>query len=152
MTLTARRLRAVLDYDPIAGTFTRDGKVAGSICPQGYLRIKIDGRDYSGHRLAWLYMTGEWPARGVSFWSDDRSDVTWANLRLASSRQTARGRKASNKLGVKGVRLSANGNYRASIFVDGRHVNLGTYSTLEAAGDARADAEREHFGEFASIS
>src|SRR5690349_13947913 len=98
--ITAERLRQLLVYDPLTGAFHREnGRVAGGINKDGYVTVKIDGRDYLGHRLAWLYMRGEWPARGVSFRDHDRSNLRWENLRLASSRQTAQGRKASNKLG-----------------------------------------------------
>lgn len=49
-------------------------------------------------------MTGEWPPRSVSYRDNDPANLRWANLRLASPRQTAHSRKARNKLGVKGVR------------------------------------------------
>ncbi|SFK04727.1 HNH endonuclease [Bradyrhizobium sp. Gha] len=147
--ITAERLRQLVVYDPATGTFTRDGKRVGSTNPDGYLVIRLDGRTYLAHRLAWLYMKGEWPQRSVSFRDHDRANLRWTNLRLASPRQTACSRKASNKLGVKGVRAAANGNFRASIYVDQRHVNLGTFATVEAAGEAYAIAARVHFGEFA---
>ncbi|MCA6124565.1 HNH endonuclease [Bradyrhizobium sp. WSM 1704] len=149
MTLTAERLRAVLDYDPISGIFTgADGKVAGHIDPQGYRQIMIDGQHYLAHRLAWLFMEGEWPPRGVSFWNGDRADVSWQNLRLASQSQTAMGRKARSKLGIKGVSRTKHG-FRARIFAKNRAIHLGTFPTEELAADAYAKAAREHFGEFA---
>ncbi|WP_375763081.1 HNH endonuclease [Bradyrhizobium sp. Pha-3] len=113
------------------------------------MQITIDGRHYLAHRLAWLYMKGDWPPRCVSFRNGDRSDVSWQNLRLASPRQTAQGRKTRNKLGVKGVTLKPCGNYAAQIAVNHRRLHLGTFTTLEAAAEAYANAAREHFGEFA---
>jgi hypothetical protein len=70
VSLTAERLREVLDYNPETGVFTWKvrtsirvvaGKVAGSVGKRGYLIIGVGGRNYYAHRLAWLHMTGEWP-------------------------------------------------------------------------------------------
>lgn len=147
--ITAARLRQQVVYDPATGTFTRGGKRVGAPNVDGYIVLRLDGRTYLAHRLAWLYMTGTWPQRGVSFRDHDRANLRWENLRLASVRQTAQGRKVRNKLGVKGVRLTPQGNYRARIFVDGRTLHLGVYTKLEDAELAYAIAARMHFGEFA---
>jgi hypothetical protein len=70
--LTVTRLREVLHYDPITGIFTwlvslsnHVGKVAGSLDGTGRVRIRVDGREYGAHRLAWLYMTGNWPVNEI---------------------------------------------------------------------------------------
>jgi hypothetical protein len=151
--LTADRLKEIIHYDPATGVFTRDGKVAGGLNhDHGYWCITIDGIKYLGHRLAVLYMTGEWPRFGVSHRDLNRSNNAWTNLRSATKRQTARHRKASNQLGIKGVRMTPCGNFRANIYVNKRNLNLGTYATAEAASQAYADAALEHFGEFARPS
>ncbi|MGY4332783.1 hypothetical protein ACVWWG_007200 [Bradyrhizobium sp. LB7.2] len=150
--LAADRLREVLTYDPMTGTFTRAGKIVGSArSHDGLVYMKIDYRSYLASRLAWLYMTGEWPPRNVSYRDNDPANLRWANLRLASPKQTAQGRKARNKLGIKGVRETPNGNYRASIHVNDHTLNLGTFTTKVAAAEAYAIAARQHFGEFARI-
>jgi hypothetical protein len=150
--LTADRLKEIIHYDRTTGTFTRDGEVAGSISGAGYRAVTIDGISYLAHRLAVLYMTGEWPRFCVSHRNEDRTDNSWSNLRSATKRQTARNRKASNKLGIKGVQMTPHGNYRASIYVNQRHLYLGTFTTVEAAAEAYASAAFEHFGEFARPS
>jgi len=148
--LTADRLKEVIHYDPDTGVFTRDGEVAGGLnCERGYWCITIDYVSYLAHRLAVLYMTGEMPKFGVSHRNYNRADNRWSNLRSATKRQTAHNRKASNKLGIKGVRMTPQGSYRAGIYVNKRHLNLGTFSTAEAASDAYASAALLHFGEFA---
>jgi len=50
-----------LDYDPLSGAFTTNGRSVGSIFTGDnrrtkYIRISIDGRQYRAHRLAWLYI------------------------------------------------------------------------------------------------
>lgn len=70
-TLTAERLREVVSYNQDTGVFIRlvnskkgkakAGDIAGHIEATGYRAIWILGNKYLAHRLAWLYITGEWP-------------------------------------------------------------------------------------------
>jgi hypothetical protein len=70
MSLTAERPREALSYDPDTGVWTwllpagrrvRAGSRTGRIDGHGRWRIGLDGRYYTGSRLAFLYMTGKWP-------------------------------------------------------------------------------------------
>ncbi|QOZ76712.1 hypothetical protein XH83_15385 [Bradyrhizobium sp. CCBAU 53351] len=146
--LAADRLRQLIVYDPATGLIKRP---TGETLPNTWAaRVRLGEHGvYRANRLVWLYMTGEWPPRSVSYRDNDPANLRWANLRLASPKQTAYGRKARNKLGIKGVRETPNGNYRASIYVNDRTLNLGTFTTKEAAAEAYATAARKHFGEFA---
>ena len=92
--LTANRLRKVLSYAPATGIFrwkvsasTRApvGTIAGAENGRGYRQIRIDGRPYSASRLAWLYMTGNWPTSAISYINGKPSDTRWANLQKATS-------------------------------------------------------------------
>jgi|SRR5262249_13953776 len=88
--VTAERLREVLSYDPETGTFTwrvsgggrRTSGVAGhhDRAWKGYVCIAVDGRKYRAQRLAFLYMTGDWPPAQIDHINGDTSDNRWANL------------------------------------------------------------------------
>jgi hypothetical protein len=67
---TAEMLRAALHYDPLTGIFRhikakrgiRAGAIAGRrVSGKGYWQICINYQYFYAHRLAWLYVTGEWP-------------------------------------------------------------------------------------------
>ena len=55
--------------------------MAGSVHSTGYVRIGIDGRKYTSHRLAWLYVHGVWPSDQIDHINRNRSDNRIANLR-----------------------------------------------------------------------
>ncbi len=111
--LTQERLLELIHYNPETGLFSRlggrrsdrVGKVAGSPQGQGYLLIFVDGRRYRAHRLAWFYMTGEWPADGIDHVNNIKTDNRFANLRLATRAQNEMNKppSRSNTSGVKGV-------------------------------------------------
>jgi hypothetical protein len=164
--LTADRLRQVLSYDSATGLFVwrvhlpwsrgHAGNIAGRPMTggraAGYIRIKIDGRDYLAHRLAWLYVHGVWPSLKLDHKNRNRGDNRFANLRQATDSQNAANRPHTkrNKTGYKGVsRYKDTDRYQAFIQVSRRNVWLGTFDTAEEAHAAYLDAARARFGEFA---
>ena len=126
--LTAQRLRSALSYDRKTGIFrwkiSRRGAVAGAVTGtptyRGYLHISIDRRVYSAGRLAWLYVTGKWPASGINYINGVRSDIRWANLREATHSQCRAISRTKNKLGARGVWLSKSDRYVAQIRIHGQ--------------------------------
>jgi hypothetical protein len=91
-TLTAHRLRQLLDYDSATGLFRwranpRVGRVAGYVKQDGARRIKINGRTYMASRLAWLWMTGRWPVTEINHRNGVKDDDRIVNLREASHSQ-----------------------------------------------------------------
>lgn len=157
--LNAEALRDRLDYDAETGVFrwVRGGKgrypnaVAGCARPDGYVRINVAGKFYYAHRLAWLYVTGEWPQHQVDHINGDPNDNRWENLRQATPRQN-RGNKGvqSNSLtGVKGVTWNAKEKrWIAYLSPNGKFKRIGSFRNLEDAKRARSEAAREFFGEF----
>lgn len=153
--LTAERLREVLDYDPEAGHLTWKttkssrssvGSVAGSMNESGYWLIRVDGRHYRAHRLAWLHVHGRWPDRLIDHINGERADNRLANLRDVSrsvNAQNQRGVRKDCAVGIKGV-AAHHRRFVAQIFIDGKHTHLGVFKTAQEAGEAYLAAKRAH--------
>ena len=154
--LTQRRLKEVIAYDKATGAFTWtartgtgirkriSGSPAGTIDNLGYVRIGIDGKDYRGHRLAYLWMTGEFPPDQVDHINGNRSDNSWKNLRPATAlinrhNQAVDRNSVCKVLGVSKMRNK----FRARIKFDGKQIALGVYDTIEMAHAAYVDAKRK---------
>jgi hypothetical protein len=157
MGLTAERLRELLIYDPETGVFTWRqktgckgyvGKVAGCIAKsEGRVSVGIEGRRYRAHRLAWLYVYGEWPSE-VDHINGDGLDNRLSNLRLAtrSDQGANTKRRRDNSSGIKGVVWHPQSRkWRVQIKRD-----VGLFATKEAAARAYIEAAAQRFGEFAS--
>lgn len=86
--LTQARLQEVLRYDQDTGVFTYRaargrfpaGFVAGTFANGFGFVLTLDGIKYSAGRLAWLYMTGEWPEHRVFHDDGDTRNNSWGNL------------------------------------------------------------------------
>lgn len=159
--LTVECLRQILSYDPISGVFCwlvragprAAGSVAGSPEQKGYVVIGINGKIYKAHRLAYLYMKGEWPSGQIDHRNTIRADNRWDNLRPAdTSKNKANGPGYKNRKYdlPKGVYRTGR-KFSAQIRVRGTCFYLGSHQTPEAAHAAYAVAAREHFGEFANV-
>lgn len=154
--LTSARLRELLHYNPETGQFRRlittsANAIAGAIAGSnfmGYLSVSVAKRHYLCHRLAWLYMTGEWPQFTVDHIDGSRSNNRWDNLRDVPHRtniQNERKARTSNKSsGLLGV--APNGKrWMAQIRLGGKKSEyLGTFDTPEEAHHAYLTAKRAH--------
>lgn len=153
--LTAARLRELLHYNAETGAFTRlvqtcgralVGAVAGCTVERGYRRIRVENQKHMAHRLAWLYVHGEWPDGLVDHIDGDTGNNRIANLRVVTptlnqqNRRTAR-RDAANT-GLLGVRSNYK-KWSAVITVNGKRVYLGSYETPEAAHAVYLEAKRK---------
>jgi HNH endonuclease/AP2 domain len=159
--ITQDYLQGILSYSPESGNFVwliqygraHPGKIAGSVRKDGYVCIKIEGIPYKAHRLAWLYMTGEWPIGRVDHEDNCQSNNRWENLRLASHSQNMANRKLNknNRSGFKGVSLK-NGRYFAYVSKDGSRYSLGYFDDPEEAHAAYLAKAQELHGKFARSS
>lgn len=161
--LTQARLKELLVYDPETGEFhwikRRKGVVIDGFCGRisihGYREIGVDYALHRAHRLAYLYMTGEWPALDIDHINRDRSDNRWANLRLATPTENSGNQdlRTNNRTGLKGVYWDKSRNkWHAQIRIDGRKTNLGRFDTAAEAAAAHDKAALRAFGEFAHLN
>ena len=154
--LSAGRLRVLLRYVLETGVFTwrvrrgpsaKIGAPAGYLHSSGYVYIGIGGRDYRAHRLAWLYVTGDWPADQIDHINGTRADNRFANLRELNqslNMQNQRRPRSDNASGFLGVCWNkAHGLWRAQIHTNGKQCFIGHFDTAEAAHAAYLTAKRE---------
>ena len=164
--LTQAILKALLHYDPETGLFTwlpRDvswfpslhqckvwnanyaGKDAGCINAQGYISITLLLKALRAHRLAWLYVYGEWPPCHLDHINHVRTDNRICNLRGASHQingmNTSMYRR--NTSGVTGVSLK-DGFWIAQININKKRKYLGRSKDKDEAIALRKQAEIEH--------
>ena len=174
--LTVERLKELLEYDPKTGIFVWkkrykrkedfssvkawanyvkfrnncEGKIAGSYCEKGYLRIRINDVLYKGHTLAWFYIYGEWIDL-IDHADCDPSNNRITNLRKATPAQNSQNMKLNsrNKSGYKGVSWnSRDKRWVAHGSCNGVRKNIGSFLTPEEASEAYNNWSKERHGEF----
>lgn len=154
--LTAERLRQILTYAPETGdmrwrvrTNSRIcvGNVAGSINSQGYRQIRIAGRLYKAHRLAWLHVYSQWPVDQIDHKNGVRSDNRISNLRQATRAENGQNLAPHprNKSGYPGVDWHiGKKKWQARITVDRKELHLGYFDERDDAVAARRTAKAKY--------
>ena len=162
--LTADYLRTVLDYHPKLGLFfwrwrdelpiwlnvRRNGTAAGHRPDKnGYIRIDINSRHYLAHRLAWLYVHGEWPQDQIDHINENPSDNRIANLRESPhGPNNVRSKPMkNNRSGAVGVFLKGK-HWVATISHEKRRTHLGPFASIEEAKAARDRVAKQLRGAF----
>ena len=162
--LTQKELKELLHYNPETGAFTwrvsrtnriKVGDVAGNTHKNtGYLQIRLSNKLYQGHRLAWLYMTGEWPRNLIDHVNLVTSDNRWSNLRPASkmeNQRNAKPRGVSSK--YKGINLRKDNDlWRARISVGNKRIDLGSFECEHEAALVYNQAAIKYFGSYAWLN
>lgn len=159
-TLTTARLKELFHYNPDTGQFIRlkrtsnstaIGEVAGGSKAHGYITICIDYKPYYAHRLAWLFVHGNWPTEHIDHINGDGSDNRLCNLRAANQTQNLYNAAihSNNTTGFKGVSFNrGKGEYQAYCSVDKKFYRLGYFATAIEASEAREHFAKSHHGEF----
>jgi len=157
--ITAQELHTALRYFPETGEFRVNDKHVATRprcdlpdAGERYRWIRLKGKTYAAHRLAWLYMTGEWPNPMPDHKNRDGLDNRWDNLRQATSAQNNqnRGLASNNTSGRKGVSWSkSHGQWQAQIKIDGRKKHLGYSSSRDGAHALYVATAIAAWGEFA---
>ena len=160
--LTVTHLRQVLDYSQDTGIFRwkilnkyyhngsrKVGDIAGGFDGKGYTWIRIDGKIYPAHRLAWFYVYGAWPKDQIDHINLNKSDNRIGNLREADSRQNRANSKPRSSSGLKGAHFSKHHRlWRSGIIYKDKRVDLGFYKTAREAHLAYMAVAKKLYGEF----
>lgn len=156
--LNQEELKSIFEYDANTGKFYRivnsrrrpNSKVnAGCISRSGYVAIFVKKHSYYAHRLAWLYIYGEWPEDKIDHINGIRSDNRIANLRKSDARENCENRRTKNKTKASGLMIGVSkkkGNlkrpYSANIQIKGKLIHLGYFETEIIAHNAYLAAKR----------
>ena len=161
--ITQAYLKELIYYNPNTGIFAwalsrrrvKKGDIAGSHQSQGYLQIMVGGERHLAHRLAWFYMTGNWPEDQIDHINQIKADNRWCNLRECdqSQNQANTGNRSDNTSGYKGVTWSKKEKkWYSQIHVKGKHLHLGVFKSKHQAAITYNKKADELFGEFAHLN
>lgn len=147
-------VREHLDYNPADGSFHwvshfwagNVGRVAGTTNASGYVVVRVCGKLYYAHRLAWLLSTGGWPKQSIDHINGNRADNRISNLRDVSQQvnvENLRGPQRNNTTGFIGVTFDKRKKrFVAQIKVNYKVKRLGKFKTAEEAHNAYLAAKR----------
>jgi hypothetical protein len=158
--ITQSHLKELFIYNEKTGVFVRTvrrgNQIAGAQAggrlsrKDGYMQIVVNGRYYSVHKLAWLYVYGEYPKGQLDHKNLNKRDNRICNLRPASGTLNClnTNKRSHNTSGYKGVSRHGRG-FRATITHDKKWRNLGVFDTATEAHRAYLKKAVELAGEFA---
>lgn len=143
----AEAMRA-LRYDADTGDIvrmSRPDRLAGALDSKGYRQIRVAGRLFLAHRLAWFLHYGVWPSAHLDHIDRNPQNNRISNLREVSHRQNHYNRKVSalNTSGHTGVNLRG-GKWQARISTPNGRVFLGSFNSAAEAAAAYSAAKRVH--------
>lgn len=159
--ITQQMLRDRFDYAD--GKFTwrinfcraRPGDVAqGSICKDGYARIKIAQKTMLMHRAVFLYHNGYIP-KYIDHIDGNRANNRIENLRPATQAQNnmnSRTRIDNRSSGRRGVtKHQRSGKWRVRCYIDGKEKSFGIYEDIELAELVAEEVRSLYYNEFARL-
>ena len=157
--ITQERLIELFSYNADTGEFLwrkkwrgcRKNLSAGSRNKKGYISIGIKGIVYYAHRLAWLYVTGNFPVDMIDHINGNRSDNRFDNLRECTMSQNGAnsGKRPCNTSGYKGVCWRREKEkFDARCTIKGKTNWLGYFDTAEKASAAYENFASAALGEF----
>ena len=160
LMLTQYRLKELLHYDSDTGIFIwlaptnrsmSVGTVAGTVRQDGYVRISVDGRRHFAHRLAWLYVHGEFPSHCIDHIDRVRANNRISNIRLATRAENQKNRniQTNNTSGYKGVCWHKKaGKWIVFATLNGKQKYIGLFDAAEMASEAYQAFASQNHGEF----
>lgn len=93
--ITLEEVQKDLRYDPDDGNFywvnpkpgRPSDRPAGFRNHQGYVTITYNGAKIQAQRLAFLFMTGDWPKGMVGYKDGDPVNNSWNNLKIITNKE-----------------------------------------------------------------
>lgn len=116
-----------------------------------YFRICMGQQVFLAHRIAWLYMTGEFPDGVIDHINGNPSDNRWCNLRCVTQKENSQNvykAKKNSKSGLLGAHFSkVHRRWVAQIRVNGKTKQIGAFDDAQSAHQAYiAEKRRLHEG------
>lgn len=158
--ITQQELKELLHYNPDTGVFTwiKDrgsvkckNRIAGCDNGIGYLVITVTlqgkRKSYKLHRLAWLYIYGEWPKNFIDHINHNTIDNRISNLRDVSFSGNSQNRNKpskTNSTGYLGVSNYTDGKFKSQIILNYEYIFLGVFDTAIEAHKAYLQAKRKY--------
>lgn len=150
--MSITKTKYLLDYIESTGVFIwknrqkyskiKIGDIAGTRHHSGYLHVKVDGKKYQLHRLAWYFTHGYLP-EFIDHINHNRADNRIDNLREVSREENAKNhtRRKDNTSGFTGINWSKNDNeWIVRIQSSNKRINIGRFKDLDKAVVALKDA------------
>lgn len=155
--ITQDQLKQMLDYNQETGVFTwlksnsnvvKVGQIAGSYTRSANrVYIKVLGKRYMAHRLAWLYVHGKFPLLQIDHKDGNGSNNAISNLREATNGQNGQNKRKARKDCLSGLigahYIKSRDSYQSHIVVNGKKKYLGYFKKAEDAHKCYVDAKRK---------
>lgn len=156
--LTQAELKSYLHYNPETGIFTWAkrtsksvciGEIAGNTSFYGYIEIRLLGKLYKAHRLAWLYVYGKLPSGDIDHINRIRNDNRIENIRdIPHSLNIINQKlKTNNTSGIRGVSWDKSRNkWEVKLYINGKSKSLGRFDSLIDAKNKHTSVFNELYG------
>lgn len=158
-SISMDELMKTVKYNPDSGEFEwirgyasrKPGAKAGTLSGNGYLRMNLNGKLFSCHRVAWLMHYGVEPEGMIDHINGNKTDNRISNLRLANYSQNSMNSRISrlNTSGCKGVSWKKESNKWVAVAkLNGKKIHLGYFLNFDDAKKAYCDFAIKHHGEY----
>lgn len=153
--ITQRELMDLFEYDSLSGEFFikkkyntlyNVGDSPKTVNKDGYYQLRINNKMYTQHRLAWLYVYGEFPDGDIDHVNHNRMDNRIENLRVVSRAENNRNikKRGNNTSGTNGVWWNCQNNkWIAEGARDGVKHYLGSFDCIVEAAKVRKQFDEE---------
>jgi hypothetical protein len=121
-------------------------------CNNNYLRVKILGKMFMAHRVAWFLYYGKFPEDMIDHISNDGTDNRIYNLRAVCNRENQyniKSRKIKPDAGFHNVYYHKRDNlYVVKFRINGKLTYKGSFKNIEDAADRAEIVRNQQYGEF----